>query len=135
MKAKHSMAWKASTQTRKQRKFRYNAPLHVLGTFMHAPLIKDLRAKHGARSVRVRTGDTVRVMRGQFKGREGKVERIEIKDSALIIAKVEQTKRDGVTKVPYPIHASNVTIVALELTDKRRAAALKPKATKKESKE
>lgn len=125
MKAKFSIAWKGSRQPRKQRKFRVNAPLHVKGTFLSAPLIKDLRTKHGVRTLRVRVGDKVRVQRGQFKGREGKVERVSIKDSTLIINKVELTKKDGVTKVPYPVNASNVAIVELDLTDKRRAAALK----------
>ena len=53
MKSRFSIAWKGSSQPRKQRKFRVNAPLHVKGTFLNAPLIKDLRAKHGARTVRV----------------------------------------------------------------------------------
>ena len=76
---------------------------------------------------RVRVGDKVRVQRGQFKGREGKVERVSVKDSTLIISKVEQVKKDGNTKVPYPVHASNVSIVELDLSDKRRNAALKEK--------
>jgi large subunit ribosomal protein L24 len=125
MKAKFSTAWKGSTQPRKQRKYRVNAPLHTRGSFLNASLIKDLRAKHGARTTRVRVGDKVRVQRGQFAGREGKVERISIKDSTLIINKVELIKKDGVTKVPYPVNASNVAIVELDLTDKRRAASLK----------
>ncbi len=125
MKTRFSTAWKGSSQPRKQRKYRVNAPLHIQGTFLSAPLIKDLRVKHGVRTIRVRVGDKVRVLRGQFKGREGKVERVSLKESTLIINKVEQTKRDGNTKVPYPVHASNVAIVELDLTDKRRAAGLK----------
>ena len=60
------MARISSIQPRKQRKFRYNAPLHIRGAFLHAPLAADLREKYGKRSFRVVTGDTVKVLRGEF---------------------------------------------------------------------
>lgn len=131
MRAKHSISWKGSTQPRKQRKYRYNAPLHVKGTFLSAHLIKDLRAKHGGlRSIRVRTGDKVRVLRGQFKGREGKVDRVDLKDTKVYVSKVETVKKDGATKVPYPIDPSNIVIVELDASDKRRNAMLKSRTEK-----
>jgi large subunit ribosomal protein L24 len=73
----------------------------------------------------VRTGDKVRILRGQFKGREGKVESVSVKDSKIFIAKIETLKKDGATKVPYPVDASNVVIVEFDATDKRRNEALK----------
>ena len=85
MKSRFSIAWKGSRQPRKQRKRRANAPLHVRGSFLNAPLIKDLRAKHGARTLRVRVGDKVRVQRGQFKGRTGSVERVNPKEMKVFI--------------------------------------------------
>ncbi|MDD9953976.1 MAG: 50S ribosomal protein L24 [Candidatus Woesearchaeota archaeon] len=120
MKKAYSPAWKASTQTRKQRKFRYNAPLHVRGKFLAAHLAKELREKHKKRSLRVRTGDTVRVLRGEFKGREGKVDRVDLSKGRLFIAKVERIKPDGATKVQIGFSASNVMLVELDKSDKKR---------------
>ena len=78
MKTKFSNAWKASTQPRKQRKYRHNAPLHVRGHFLHTHLSTDLRDKHKTRSLRLRTGDEVKVLRGQFKGKTGKVTAVDV---------------------------------------------------------
>ena len=125
MKAKHSIAWVSSTQPRKQRKYRYNAPLHIKGKFLTAHVVKDLHAKHGIRSIRVRTGDKVRILRGQFKNREGKVERVDVKKGKIFITKIDTLKKDGATRVLYPIHASNVVIVEFDTTDKRRNEKLK----------
>jgi large subunit ribosomal protein L24 len=130
MKIKFSTAWKASTQPRKQRKYRYNAPLHIKGKFLASHLVKELRAKHGLRSLRVRTGDKVRVLRGQFAGREGKVDRVDVARSHVYVSKVEQIKKDGATKVPYPLDASNLMIVEFDTSDKRRMDALKAREEK-----
>lgn len=131
MKAKHSIAWKASSQARKQRKYRYNAPLHIKGKFLAAHLVKELREKHGLRSIRVRVGDKVRVLRGTFRGREGRVERVDVRNGHVYVAKVEQVKKDGATKVPYPLQPSNVMIVEFDTSDKRRAGMLKARSEKK----
>jgi large subunit ribosomal protein L24 len=131
MKAKHSTAWVASKQPRKQRKYRYNAPLHIKGKFLTAHVVKDLREKHGLRSLRVRMGDKVRVLRGQFKGREGKVDRVDVKNCKVYVNKVDFLKKDGATRVPYPLDASNLTIVEFDTTDKQRAAMLKERTPKK----
>ncbi len=120
-----SSTWNASKQPRKQRKYRYNAPHHIRGSFLHATLAKDLREKHGTRSLRVRKGDKVRVLRGTFKGREGKVDKVDTTRSKVYVTKVEIVKKDGATKVPYGMNASNLMIVELDTTDKRRLAKKK----------
>jgi large subunit ribosomal protein L24 len=130
MKASYSKHWKASTQPRKQRKYRHNAPLHVKGTLLGCHLAKELRTKHGVRSVRVRTGDKVRVMRGTFKGREGKVERIDLKKGKVYVTKVEMVKKDAATKVLYPLSPSSLMIVEMDMADKRRADKLKARGGK-----
>lgn len=43
---------------------------------MSAPLSKDLRGKHGAKSIPVRKDDEVLIVRGKYKGREGKVTQV-----------------------------------------------------------
>lgn len=117
---KFSTSWKSSVQPRKQRKYRYNAPLHVKGSFLSAHLVKELREKHGTRSVRIRTGDKVRILRGNFKGREGKVDKVDLTHSKIYVNKVEIVRKDGATKVPYPLNPSNLLIVELDTSDKRR---------------
>jgi len=123
MKQIFSKFWKASTQPRKQRKYRYNAPLHIKRKFISVNLEKDLREKYGKRNVRVRVGDKVKVMSGQFKKKIGKVSRIDMKKLKLHIDGVEMIKRDG-SKVTYPTDPSNVKIIELNLTDKLRKKSI-----------
>ena len=75
MKKKFTTTWKKSTQVKKQRKYRYNAPLHIKQKFMHSHLSPELRKKHNTRSAQLKTGDKVKILRGAFRKKEGKVER------------------------------------------------------------
>lgn len=119
MKKEFSTAWKASKAPRKQRKYKYNAPLHIKGKFLNAKLSEALVAKHKVKTIRVKLGDKVKVMRGKFKGLEGKVEILNLKTSKIKMTGAEVTKKDG-SKAKMPIHASNVMIVELNAGDKRR---------------
>lgn len=107
-----------STQPRKQRKARYNAPLHKRQQYMGAPITKDLREKYG-RTANVIVGDTVEAVRGDHAGTSGKVEVVSLKDGTIVIEGVTVTKVDG-TEVARPIFPSNVVITKLELKDDRR---------------
>jgi len=121
--SKYKPTWNSSVQPRKQRLFRFNAPAHIKGKFLCVHLSKDLRTKYGSRSVRVRVGDKVKVVVGQFKGNVGTVERVDVDESKVFITKVEQVKKDG-TKALYPIHASNLLLLELKLDDKYRIQSL-----------
>ena len=116
----------ASKQPRKQRKARYNAPLHSRGKFLSAPLSPELRTKYGTRNVRVVQGDTVRVLRGDFVGEEGLVDLVDVGKSKVMVHGVSVTKADG-TEVPRPVDPSNVQITKLNLKDPRREARLEGK--------
>ena len=124
MRSVFSTLWKRSTQPRKQRKYRANAPEHIRGRFMNAHLSKELMKKYGKRSVRIRTGDKVKVMRGGFKGHEGKVERVNITEEKVYVSKIEVNKRDG-SKAHPPVRPSNLMIVELNTDDKKRMEAKK----------
>ena len=137
-----SKSWISSKKPNKQRKYRFNAPLNIQGSFLNVHLSKELRAKYGTRSLRVRTGDKVRIMRGQFKKQEGKVEEVDMKKLKVYLSKVEHVKRDG-TKARYPIQPSNLLLVELNVDDKKRLLGLnnegkvenkKPVKVKSESK-
>ncbi len=108
-----------SSQPRKQRKSRYQAPLHIRHKLMGAMLSSELREKHGVKSVPVHTGDTVKVLRGDHKGKEGKVAAVNLKKMTLTVDGVSVTKSDG-TEVPRPIQPSKVMITKIELKDERR---------------
>lgn len=118
--------WNKSISPRKQRKYLANAPSHIKSKMLGAHLSEDLRKKYGTRSTRIRKGDKVEVKRGQFKGKNGKVERVDIKHGKIYVAGVELQKVDG-TKVFYPVSASNVEILDLNLQDKARTELLKRK--------
>jgi large subunit ribosomal protein L24 len=82
-------------------------------------LADTLRQQYRIRSVRVTKGDTVKVMRGEYSGIEGKVEKVNTKRGTLAIEGIQREKvRGGNVKVQ--IHASNVMIVGLNLDDKYR---------------
>jgi large subunit ribosomal protein L24 len=126
-----SKSWVSSKKPNKQRKYAYNAPFHLRGDLLNVHLSKELRTKYSIRAIRVRVGDKVKIMRGQFKALEGKVEEVSLKNLRVYIAKAEHVKRDG-TKARYPIHPSNLLLVELNTDDKRRFdnSSAKPKAEK-----
>ena len=88
---------------------------------MASHLSEDLRKKFKTRSMRVKKGDTVKVVRGDFKGQSGKVESVNTTKNKVYIAGVEVTKKDG-SKVMRPVDPSNLIIQELDTTknDKRR---------------
>ena len=119
-------SWKKSTQPRKQRKYKYNAPLHVKQKFLHVHLSPSLREKYGLRNVQIRKGDKARIMRGKFAKQEGKIEKVELKNGKVYITGIEVIKKEG-TKLPVPLMPSNLMIIDLDLSDKKRKAKLENK--------
>ena len=116
-----------TTQPRKQRKLLYQAPSHVRHKSLSAPLSPSLKASHKVNSIPVRRGDTVRVIRGDRKGTEGKVTRVDQKTYRIFIEGITREKVDG-TATPIPIHPSKVMITGLNLDDKWRKESLKTEA-------
>jgi large subunit ribosomal protein L24 len=126
MKAHFSKTWKSSTQVRKQRKYRYNAPFHLRAEFLNVHLSKELIKKYGRRAIRVRKGDKVRILRGNAKKKEGNVERVDTKKSKVFVTKVETERKDG-TKALRPLDPSNLMIIELGTEDKNRKKILERK--------
>ena len=129
MKKKFSTKWKASKQPRKQRKYRHQATLHVLGRFLRAPLSKELAKKNGVKRARIVVGDKVKVMVGKFRGKEGKIEMIRLKKSKAVITGIEVSKKDGSKSRPL-FHASNLMIIDLNLENKKRFKSRQEKQRK-----
>ncbi len=110
-------------QPRKQRKALFNAPLHKRHKLLSAPLSKELRKEYKRRSFPVRKGDTVKIVRGDFKGVEGVVQKVLLKRGRIYVAGATIAKADGSERF-YPIHPSNVIITKLDLKDEKRKKAL-----------
>lgn len=94
--------------------------LHELKPCAH--LSKELRKQHKTRAMRLKKGDEVKIVRGQFKGKTGKIERITLKNMKVFITGAEIVKKDG-TKIMKPIHPSNLIIQKLTERKQKKEAA------------
>ncbi len=130
-----------SSQPRKQRKFRFNAPMHLRQHFLRVHLDKAVREKLKIRkrAVQVSEGDTVKVMHGAKRGTSGKVLTVSLRSGKITIDSLKRKTAKG-KEYHIPVYASNVYITDLNLTDKVRAkklnvavqAAQKPQQAKTE---
>ncbi len=122
MKSQFSKSWGSSVQPRKQHKYIANAPLHIMHKFLSANLSKALRELHGKRSLPLKTGDEVLVMRGKFKKKTAKVVSVDTKKGYVYLEGIQRTKKEG-TKVNIPFNSSTLQIKSLNLEDKRRLSS------------
>ena len=123
MKKEWSSKWVSSNQPRKQRKYAYNAPLHARRKLLSVHLSENLRQRYGKRSMPVRKGDEVLILRGDAYGTRGVVERVDLGMLKVFIDGVKSKKSDG-SEVMRPIRPSNLIITRLSLDDKRRQAVM-----------
>ena len=100
---------------------------------MAAPLSSELAASKGAKTLPVRKGDTVRIMRGDNKGFEGKVSRIDLKAYRIYMEGLTREKVDG-TNIFIAVHPSKVQIRNLNLDDKYRKETILGRKTAPEKK-
>ncbi len=127
-----------SSKPGKQRKSQANAPLHVKRKRIRARLLLDKPDARlaGIRSVTIRVGDTVRIVRGDHAhggkrvgGKRkadpvnGKVINVDSNSGRIFIEGVTITKSDN-REEALPVHSSNVVVVKLDETDKLRMQQL-----------
>ncbi|KAK8933605.1 60S ribosomal protein L26-1 [Platanthera zijinensis] len=117
---------RVTSSRRKCRKAHFTAPSNVRRKLMSSPLSSDLRAKYNVRSTPVRKDDEVQVVRGTFKGREGKVVQVYRKKWVIHIERITREKVNGST-VNVGVDPSKVIITKLKL-DKDRKSLLERKA-------
>ncbi len=91
-----------------------------------AHLSKDLKEKYNRRSISIRKGDQVKVMRGAFVGIGGEVLKVNLEKYKIYVDGITQKKADG-TDVSRPIDPSNVLITELFIEDKERRNMLERK--------
>ena len=112
----------------------YQATLQTRSKQMGSSLSKDLQKKYGKKSARVIEGDSVTILRGEFKGVDGKVAKISTQKSSVAIDGVKKEKTKG-DKFDVYIHTSNLVITSLNGDDKWRMAKLQGKYPRKQPKE
>ncbi|NPA69760.1 MAG: 50S ribosomal protein L24 [Crenarchaeota archaeon] len=123
--------WVKSHHPRKQRKAYFNAPLHKRQKFVTAPLSKELQKQYGIKRLPVRKGDTVLIVRGDFKGIKGKVVKVDLERVRIFVEGATIKKPNGEV-VYYPIHPSKVVIVELDLSDPKRKELIERKRKMRE---
>ncbi|EUC31867.1 hypothetical protein COCVIDRAFT_35447 [Bipolaris victoriae FI3] len=121
-----------ASSRRKSRKAHFSAPSSVRRVIMSAPLSKELREKHGVRSIPIRKDDEITVVRGSNKGREGKVSSVYRLKYCIHVNGIVREKSNG-QSVPIPIAPSKVVITKLKL-DKDRESILERKSAGREEK-
>jgi large subunit ribosomal protein L24 len=109
----------------KQRKLLYQSPAHRIRKLLTAPLSDELRKSHGRRSYPVRKGDTVKILRGDFAGVEGKITKLDMHRQRIFVEGVQREKVAG-TSTNVSVHSSKVLITKLNLEDKWRSESVKP---------
>jgi large subunit ribosomal protein L24 len=112
-----------SIKPRKQRYMLYNAPLHKKRKWISSHLAENLLLKYDRRSLPVVKGDTVKIMRGNYRGHEDKISKVNVRDQTVEIEGATITTAKG-TKIAKPIHASTLLITKLNITDKWRRQKL-----------
>ena len=104
----------------------YQAVQQIRSKRVSTNMSKQLRQKYTHRSIRILSGDTVKVVRGEYKGIEGKVTKIIIDKSSVAIEGIKKEKLKG-GKFDVLIHSSNVIITSLNTDDKWRIRILENK--------
>lgn len=109
-----------SSQPRKQRKFRFSAPLHKRRKMVFVHLSHELKEKLGTkrRSIQIHKGDKVKIMRGKRKNHTGKVVEVNLKDLKVYIEGATARTAKGVEKLT-PIDPSNLLLLEGEFAKDR----------------
>ena len=120
--------------TKMRNRMLFQATLQTRSKQMGSALSKDLQRKYGKKSARVVEGDSVTILRGEFKGVDGKISNISTQKSSVAIDGVKKEKTKG-DKFDVYIHTSNLVITSLNSNDKWRMAKLEGKDPRKQPKE
>jgi len=116
--------------TKMRNKKIYRAMNQTVSRQICATLSKDLRKKYPRRSARIMIDDTVKVMRGEYKGLTGKVAKISTESNSIAIEGNKKEKLKG-EKVDVYIHSTNMVITSLNTDDKWRLKILEKKSKSK----
>jgi large subunit ribosomal protein L24 len=91
-----------------------------------AHLSRDLRAKYGFRSLPVRTGDRVLILKGDYKGVEGDVSRVDRERGRVYVSGIYRENARGEQRL-VPIPVNSVILVKIDEKDKWRQRVIERK--------
>lgn len=120
--------------TKMRNKLIYRASHVTKSKQISSPLSKDLQKKYTKKSIRVVKGDNIKIVRGEFKGVDGKIAKISIQKSSIAIEGVKKEKTKG-DKFDVYVHSSNVIVTGLNTDDKWRISKLEGKTSSKNNKD
>ncbi len=120
--------------TKMRNKMIYRATYQTKSKQLGSALSKNLHKKYGKRIVRVIEGDNVTIVRGEFKGVDGKISKISTQKSSVSVEGIKKEKTKG-DKFDVYIHTSNLVVTSLNTGDKWRIAKLEGKDPRKQPKE
>jgi large subunit ribosomal protein L24 len=112
----------------------YRATYQTRSKQLGSTLSKDLHKKYGKKSVRIVEGDSITILRGEYKGVDGKIAKISTSKSSVAVEGIKKEKTKG-DKFDVYIHTSNLVVTSLNTSDKWRMAKLEGKDPKKQPKE
>jgi len=107
----------------------YKATFQTRSKQLGSLLSKDLQKKYGKKSTRAIEGDTITILRGEFKGVSGKITKISKEKTSVTVEGVKKEKTKGDKSDVY-IHTSNLVVTALNTSDKWRITKLEGKDPK-----
>lgn len=105
----------------------YSQSATIRSKLLSGHLSKDLKQKYHKRSVRITEGDTVKVLRGEFKGVSGKVTKVSTEKNGVAVEGIKKEKLKG-GNLDVFVHTSNLVVTDLNTEDKWRAAKLEGKS-------
>ncbi len=108
-------------KVKKSRKNYYEKPLHKRKNDVKAHISKKVKEekKISKRSIVVKKGDKVKIVRGKHKGKEGKIIRVSYKERKIYVEGIAHQTARGVEKA-IAIEPSNVIITSLKMDDSRK---------------
>ena len=124
-----------ASKRRTQRRLQLSAPSSIKRRLMSCHLNKTLRQTHKIRALPIKRGDEVKILKGKFKGKSGKVVQVYRRRNVIYVDKIQREKQNGQT-VFFPIRPSYCVVEKLVLNKDRkktieRRAAIKIKAGEK----
>ena len=120
---------KVSSSRRVQRKYALGAPSSVKRKLMSCHLSKSLRDQYKLRSLPIKRGDEVKILKGKAKGKSGKVVQVYRKRNCIYVDKVQREKQNGQT-VFLPIKPCYCVVEKL-LINKDRSKTIERNAANK----
>lgn len=120
---------------RKSRKKLFESPYHIRRKNLHIHLSKDLKEKYklNKRAILPNKGDTVKVMRGSFKGKIAKITRVSVKKIKVYLEGITRKNARG-KEVLIPFSPSNLLLTDIVLTkDRMKKLNISPQTDKQAS--